>query len=289
MRSEKEMFALILDVARADERIRAVILNGSRANPDASRDIFQDYDIVYVVTELASFKQNPDWIDCFGERMIMQLPDDMQDPPPDDPDGYAYLMQFTDDNRIDLGLAPLARLDRLEQESLSVLLLDKDGLIPPFPPASEDGYLPTPPSAKAFADCCNEFWWVCPYVAKGLWRGEILYAKYMLDQIVRAQLMKMLVWQIGVQTNFKKNPGKFGKHFQKYLEPALWDLLLETYADADYEHTWEALFAACQLFRMAARFVGDHFGFDYPQADEERVSAHLEHVRRLPKNSREIY
>lgn len=34
-RSDKEMFDLVLDTARDDDRIRAVILNGSRANPDA--------------------------------------------------------------------------------------------------------------------------------------------------------------------------------------------------------------------------------------------------------------
>ncbi|WP_431602538.1 aminoglycoside 6-adenylyltransferase [Ruminiclostridium papyrosolvens] len=34
MRTEQEMFDLILDVAKADERIRAVYMNGSRANPN---------------------------------------------------------------------------------------------------------------------------------------------------------------------------------------------------------------------------------------------------------------
>lgn len=33
MRSEKEMFELILRVAQANERIRAVYMNGSRTNP----------------------------------------------------------------------------------------------------------------------------------------------------------------------------------------------------------------------------------------------------------------
>lgn len=33
MRNEKEMFDLILGVATGDERVRAVVLNGSRANP----------------------------------------------------------------------------------------------------------------------------------------------------------------------------------------------------------------------------------------------------------------
>jgi aminoglycoside 6-adenylyltransferase len=45
MRNESKIFQLILDIAQRDERIRAVILNGSRANPNAKKDIFQDYDI----------------------------------------------------------------------------------------------------------------------------------------------------------------------------------------------------------------------------------------------------
>jgi aminoglycoside 6-adenylyltransferase len=58
MRSKDEMYELILNTARDDDRIRAVILNGSRANPNAPRDIFQDFDIIYLVTELAPFTNN---------------------------------------------------------------------------------------------------------------------------------------------------------------------------------------------------------------------------------------
>ena len=47
MRSEQEMLELIVNTARHDDRIRAVIMNGSRANPNAPRDFFQDFDIVY--------------------------------------------------------------------------------------------------------------------------------------------------------------------------------------------------------------------------------------------------
>ncbi|MDR1703834.1 MAG: aminoglycoside 6-adenylyltransferase [Clostridiales bacterium] len=45
MRGEKTMYDLILNVAWADERVRAVILNGSRANPEAPADKYRDYDI----------------------------------------------------------------------------------------------------------------------------------------------------------------------------------------------------------------------------------------------------
>jgi aminoglycoside 6-adenylyltransferase len=223
MRSEQEMLALILNTAEQDERIRAVIMNGSRTNPNAPRDIFQDFDIVYVVTDVDAFKDDGRWIKRFGELMILQMPEAMEDPPPSNDGSFIYLMQFTDGNRIDLGLVPLAKLHELEKDSLSLLLLDKDGRIEPFAPPSDSDYLPRPPTAKAFADCCNEFWWLCPYVAKGLWRAEIIYAKAFFEN-VREQLMKMLTWYVGVKTQFLRSPGKAGKYLQQYLEPELWAL-----------------------------------------------------------------
>jgi aminoglycoside 6-adenylyltransferase len=160
MRSEQEMFDLILETARQDERIRAVVMNGSRANPNAPRDRFQDFDVVYFVTDVQAYKHNYGWLKRFGEPMIIQMPEDMLDPPPSRNGGFVYLMQFTDGNRIDLGIDPLTMIHEIVADSQSIVLLDKDGCIPALPPANDGDYLPIPPTAKAFADCCNEFWWV---------------------------------------------------------------------------------------------------------------------------------
>lgn len=289
MRSEQEMLELILSTARHDDRVRAVIMGGSRANPDARRDIFQDFDIAYFVTDVGSFTDDRTWINRFGEMMILQTPEAMGSPPPVTDGRFAYLMQFADGNRIDLTLFPVARLGEFRRERLSLLLLDKDNLFETFPPAGESDFLPRPPDAKAFSDCCNEFWWVCPYVAKGLWRGEIIYAKYMLDRVVREQLMKMLTWYVGVKTQFLHGPGKFGRHLRQYLEPELWAMLQKTYSDACYENTWDAVFVTCDLFRATANRVAEHFGFDYPRGDDERVTGHLRHVRSLPEDAKEMY
>jgi aminoglycoside 6-adenylyltransferase len=288
MRSEQEILDLILNAAQTDERIRAVIMNGSRVDPQAPRDIFQDYDIVYVVTDVAPFANNLAWLERFGELMIVQMPDAMGEPSPSD-GRFAYLTQFADGNRIDITFFPVDRLDQLERDSLSVLLLDKDGCIEPFSPPHDSDYLPKPPTVKQFADCCNEFWWVATYVAKGLWRDEITYAKYMQDQVVREQLMQMLVWYIGVKTGFARSPGKYGKYYRQYLEPELWAALEQSYADADIDRTWDSLFVMTALFRRVAQAVAAHFGYEYPQGDDDRVSAHLVHVRRLPKDALAIY
>jgi aminoglycoside 6-adenylyltransferase len=289
MRSEQEMLDLILRTAREDERIRAVVLNGSRANPNAPRDPFQDYDIVYLVSEMQPFVHNLEWIERFGEMMVMQLPDEMAGEENNAPVSYAYLMQFMDGNRIDLTIHPLEQLAAMGRDSLSVLLLDKDGIVEPYPPANDRDYWPQPPSERQFFECCNEFWWVSPYVAKALWRDEFLHARQLLEQPLREQLMKCLTWYVGGKTGYALGLGKGGKRFVEHLGPEEWDLLLRTYADADVERTWEALLAMAALFRSAALSVAADYGYPYPHEDDRRVTAHLHYVRDLPKDAQEIY
>lgn len=289
MRSEKEILRLIHEFADRDDNIRAVVLNGSRANPNVRRDAFQDFDVACLVRDAHPYLRNSDIVRFFGDPMIVQLPEDMNRPLANGDSHYSYLMQFMDGNRIDLGFFPPHQWDRPMKDSLVVPLLDKDGLLVNLPPSSERDYLPKPPTDKAFQDCCNEFWWVSPYVAKGLWRGELIYAKSLLDEAVREQLMKMLIWYFGIKTDFKKAPGKHGKKFKEVFDPATMTEIEQTYADADFKHIWESLFAMGSLFRRLAREVASKFGFEYPQGDDDRVSAHLRHVKELPQDTAEIY
>ncbi len=106
MRTEQDMMDLILGVAKADERVRAVLMNGSRANTNAPKDIYQDFDVAYMVTDIEPFTKDHSWIDVFGKRLMLQMPETMRYP--DNPDGhFGYLMLFEDGNRIDLSLVPL--------------------------------------------------------------------------------------------------------------------------------------------------------------------------------------
>src|SRR5690606_585470 len=99
MRTEKEMFDLILGFARKDDRVRIVAMNGSRANPNVQPNKYQDFDIVYLVTEISSFLSDYAWLDTFGDRVIMQEPDTMQSDPPISLSSFAYLMFFEDGKR----------------------------------------------------------------------------------------------------------------------------------------------------------------------------------------------
>jgi aminoglycoside 6-adenylyltransferase len=285
MRNEQEMLELILSMAREDERIRAVIMNGSRVNPDAPRDIFQDYDIVFIVSAVEGFVRDRTWISRFGELIILQTPDEMGSHSPENKASFAFLMLFTDGNRIDLTFYPVDKWNDSQAESLSLVLLDKDSRIGPLKPPSNRDYITVPPNAKQFAHCCNEFWWVSTYIAKGLWRGELSYAKYMFEHPVRDMLMLMLQWHIGVKSGFAVDPGKQGRYYEKYLEPELWEAFKTTYSAADYEDIWQALFLMGQLFRETAIGVANHLGYEYPFEEDKRVTGYLSHVKTLPKDS----
>jgi len=289
MRTDKEMLDLILNIAEADQGIRAVLMNGSRVNPHVKKDPFQDFDIVYFVRDVGPYKRNRSFVGQFGDLMIMQMPEDMADPPAEDDGHYAYLMQSLDGNRIDLSIFPLKQIAARTADSLSAVLLDKDGIIPKLPPPSDRDYLAQMPTAKLFDDCCNEFWWVSTYVGKGLWRDELTYTKYMLDSVVREQLMKMLNWYFGIQTDFQKSPGKMGKYIKQSIDPQIWTQLEKTYADSHSEHIWESIFAMGDLFRQLGEFVANHFGFHYPSRDDKNVTTYLRHIRQLPQDARTIY
>jgi aminoglycoside 6-adenylyltransferase len=126
------------------------------------------------------------------------------------------------------------------------------------------------------------------YVAKGLWRDELTYAKQTLDVYVREELMKMLVWYFGIRTDFQKSPGKMGKYLKECLEPDIWRQLESTYADWQPEHIWDSLFTMGDLFRRVAKDVAKHFGFAYPELDDQNVTDYLQRIRSLPPDSKTI-
>lgn len=292
-RNEAQMMELILDVAAKDSRILAVLQEGSRSNPNVTKDIFQDYDIIYVVESYKPFVTNTEWMAAFGGLMIVQAPEDMELYPPSQElaGAFSYLMQFKDGNRIDLTFVPLEVLSHFSNDSLCEVLWDKSGLFTdhPLPFPSELSYLVKKPSARSFEDCCNEFWYTNAGLAKGLWRGELILVTELFNRVVREALMQMMDWYIGCRYEFTVNPGKFGKFYQRYLEPEIYQRFLSTYSGGDIKNTWQSLYASIELFRYLASYVSSKLSYHYRLEWDEQVTAYLVHVQQLPKNAERIY
>lgn len=280
MRSEKQVYDTILNFAAMNERIRVVTLEGSRTNINIPPDDFQDYDITFFVTDMQSFINDDNWLNVFGERLILQKPEDMELFPPEEK-GFSYIMLFDDGVKIDLTLLPVSMLEEyLTRDKLVKIMLDKDNMIKTeIVPTDEDYYIKCPTERK-FDDCCNEFWNVATYVSKGLLRGEILFAIDHMNEVLRHELLRMISWYVGTEKGFNFSLGKNYKFLDKHISKELWDNLLNTYSMSSYEEMWKSFDLCLCLFKKISKKVADSLGYNYPDYDEN-VTKYLETQKRI--------
>lgn len=290
MRNETEMYQLILDLAKADPGILAVYLNGSRTNSNVPKDIFQDYDVVYVVRETKRYIEDKAWIQNFGTILYMQYPDENSNYPSDKENRYGWLMQFADGNRLDLHVETLSYARaHIGDDRLCKILLDKEQLLPAIEPATDADYYVKKPTEEQFLACANEFWWCSNNLAKGLWREEILYVQDMANFIVRKELERMLSWKVGMEHDFAVSVGKSAKYIGRWLQKEVYRQYLDTFFGSSCEDAWRAVLVMCDLFAQTAVTVAQALGYHYDTKEGEAARGFLEHVRTLPKDAEEIY
>ena len=280
MRTEKEIYDLVLNFAFQDERIRIVTLEVSLANVNIRKDNLQDYDITFFVIDMGEFLKSDDWLSVFGNRIMMQKPEDMELFPPEEK-GFSYIMLFDDGVKIDLTLLPVSMLEEyLTRDKLVKIMLDKDNMIKTeIVPTDEDYYIKCPTERK-FDDCCNEFWNVATYVSKGLLRGEILFAIDHMNEVLRHELLRMISWYVGTEKGFNFSLGKNYKFLDKHISNELWDNLLNTYSMSSYEEMWKSFDLCLCLFKKISKKVADSLGYNYPDYDEN-VTKYLETQKRI--------
>lgn len=293
MRNEKEIMDLIINIAEKDDRIRAVYMNGSRTNPNVEKDIHQDYDVVYVVKETESFINDKNWISIFGEIAILQLPDENDNAMGgrwggnhDFSRSYAWLILFKDGNRIDLGMEIIENAINNfsnDYDKLTIILLDKDNILPKCPPPTDSDYWIKKPTKEEYYAHCNNFWWCLNNVGKSIARDELPYVMWMYNVVVREHLEKMIEWHIGINNNFSLSAGKQGKYFKKYLSEKLYNMYRETFSNAEYKNIWLAVFRACDLFSIIALQVGEYFNFEYNKNEEESIIEYLNRIKNMIK------
>jgi aminoglycoside 6-adenylyltransferase len=281
---EEAVLGRLLAWAGEDENIRAVILTSSRVTPDRRADLLSDYDVVLAVRDPAAFGLWDEWTSWYAqpaarwgdESELLGLPVSFR--------GVVY----ADGVKIDYTLWPEAMLERVSTadalpEELDVgyrVLLDKDGRTSTWTAPTYRAHIPSPPTEAEYRAQVEEFWWGATYVAKGLWRGEVAFIKFVLDTDLKlGPLRRMLEWRIELDHDWSLRPGAYGRGLERNLPPELAAELAETYVGAGVEENWESLFATTALFRKVAAEVGAALGFAYPGEVDDAVTAQLEAVR----------
>ena len=265
-RSEAQMFDLILQTAKS-LKVEAVAMSGSRTDTKASKDEFQDYDVVYVVDDLDNLTRDPSWLDQFGTRIIEQhnvLGN-----------RRLYLMLFEDGNRIDLTLCPKDHIQEwVDSEADYTVLKDEKGLFE-FYTTSPQRYWTNPASPIDFEKACNEFWWVSAYVVKGISRKQLLYATDHLYEICQQELLKVLAWQVASDLG-TVDIGKNYKYLFQYL-PTETEKEFSALLDfSSVEKLTQSLFATIQLFHQEAQILAQKMRFYYDKDVAEKMMRYAE-------------
>ena len=266
MRSETEMLDLILQTAKTLQ-VKAVAMSGSRTNPKASKDEFQDYDVVYIVDDLDNLTNDLSWLDQFGKRIIEQVIalDHRR----------LYLMLFEDGNRIDLTLCPKEHIQEwVDSEAGFTVLEDPEHLFEPYSQNLER-YWTSPATETDFEKSCNEFWWVSAYVVKGICRKQLLYATDHLYGICQQVLLKVLAWQVA-SSRGRVDIGKNYKYLFNYL-PAEKEKEFSNLLDfSSIEKLTQSLFATMKFFHQEAQSLAQKMGFDYDMEVAEKMIQYAE-------------
>lgn len=267
--------------------IRAVILTSSRARADGSADALSDYDVILVAVDAEPFGRDHAWLSGF-DRPLVRWGDESE---LCDLRLYHRLVAYENGVRIDYTIWSVELLEKVADletlpDALDVgyrVLLDKDGRTSRLRAPTFRAHIPSRPTEEEYQALVEEFWFETESVAKSLWRDDIAFAKWVLDDDIRSNsVRRLLEWRIELDHDWSLRPGVLGRGLKRLLPAAIWSELEATYVGADVEENWEALFGLAALFRRVAIEVGQRLGFTYPQEVDDGMIAQLRSVRDLP-------
>ncbi|MCB9079941.1 MAG: aminoglycoside 6-adenylyltransferase [Anaerolineaceae bacterium] len=279
MRTEKMVLVQLTPWAEAQPNIRTILLTGSRAEPSRTPDDLSDYDVEVFVRDTTPFINSGAWLAAFGPIMV-RWP--LSPGPTFSVDWMTQLVLFEDGVRLDFQIMALLPTTSRHLDSGYRVIVDKDDIAPQLPPPTYATYIITPPTAATFSDRSNAFWWDIVYVAKALHRRELNYARYMLDGTIRFdKLQPLLEWHIGLRHHWTVDTGIYGRWFQRYLDADTWAVYESTFAGADFDDNWRALFAMVELVRSLGTNLAEALGFPYPEETDKRVTAYMRRIEGL--------
>jgi aminoglycoside 6-adenylyltransferase len=287
--NEQAVIDRLIHWAEKHDFIRAMLLYGSRANPEAAVDIFSDYDVLLAVTDVRRFFADDHWLRDFGQVLVV-----FRNPISFHRgfESFGFITHYENGVKIDYGFYPVEYLAWAAQEPRLpddldngyIVLLDKDHLTAELKPPTYTAYIPSPPTEQEYVALIEEFFNDSAYVAKHLRRDNLFSVKLSLDHIMKLHcLRKMLEWRMEIDHDWLVKPGAYGKGLNTHIEPEIWSELETTYVGAGTDENWAALFGTIRLFRKVASEVADHLGYAYPYDMDQRVVSYLNRVRDLAK------
>lgn len=288
MKIREEKLEQIIQWAENNPDIRAVLLTSSLVNPYAPVDDLSDLDVELVFESRKDYESGNSWLQLFGDPISMIEEDDTVF----EGRHAMKMVLYRDHVKVDFKLYQVSEfMEEVQKGALPEdwdvgykVLIDKDGLTKDLKPPTYQSIMIHKPDEKEFQQLMNDFWWDTTYVAKCLKRGDIFYAKFMSENILRAEYLVSLVeWHIGNDHNWDNmTTNKHGRLFKKYLPENLWCRVEATFSGSSIDKNWTALFAFADLVHELGTALAQKLNFTYPSKLESDIRTYLLEVKSMP-------
>ncbi|MGL6125734.1 AadS family aminoglycoside 6-adenylyltransferase [Chryseobacterium artocarpi] len=287
MKVREKKLEQIIQWAENNPDIRAVLLTSSLVNPYAHVDNFSDLDVELVFNSRAPYEINNEWLKLFGEPISMIEENDTVF----DGKHAMKMVLYKDHVKVDFKLYQVSDFsEEIQNEILPEdwdvgykALVDKDHLTKDLKSPTYQSIMIHQPSEEKFQQLLNDFWWDTTYVAKCLKRGNIFYAKFMSENVLRTDyLVPLIEWHIASDHNWNHiTTNKHGRLFKKYLSENLWNRVEATFSGSNIEENWTALFAFADLMHELGNNLAQKLKFTYPEKHEQDIRNYLIEVKEM--------
>ncbi|MCK5388167.1 MAG: aminoglycoside 6-adenylyltransferase [Candidatus Izimaplasma sp.] len=277
MRDRLKVLDEILQFAKNDENIRAVVLQGSLANPINRIDKLSDLDPLFYVKDISKLAFHDEWLDQFGV-IITRLYDEFIND--NNTKSYIKMVIYEDGLKVDFGIAPLELTNEIDKLMFYKVIIDKDSLIKPNSVTTEEKFYPLKPTALEYQTLINNFFWDVNYISKSLYREEMYFAKFMFENLNK-MIRKLLSWHLGIKHNWEVNIGLEGRYLKSLLSEDLWKKVLATFSGSDISENWKAIYAMCDLVRELGSSIASELDFTYPTEQDIRIVNYLKKIEKM--------
>ncbi len=264
--------------AKRQPDISALVMTGSRAQPDGAVDDLSDYDLEIFTSDPSFYTSSDGWMSEIA-RVWVYLPTEREAL------CETRLVVFEGGAKADFSIRPVEslevmvksqQLDELYERGYRVLI-DKEGLASKLPAPSYTSVRQLPTEAE-FEAAVNEFWFEASHIPKYLQRNELWVVKSR-DWTMKELLLQMMEWRASAANRAVR---QIGVRMKDWVPRADWHRLNEVFGRFDAADSWRALLATLSFFREVATETADRLGYAYPVDIDASISGYIQRFRDSP-------
>ena len=274
-----DWLARLLQWAHTRADVRAVVLVGSGSRSEHAADEWSDVDLLLITDTPQPYLETADWLTALGEPLFSITERTAA--------GALWERRVLFASGLDADFIVLspdsARQNFPDTPVLEILqrgrrvLLDRDGLFASWSaelaPQAAAQAAPQPPTPEAFAEVVNDFWFHAVWTAKKLRRGELWVATTCNNAYLKRLLLQMIEWVTRATPGGATDVWYDGRHMEQWAPAWILEALPAVAAHYETQDVWRALQASMALFHRMALQTAERWGYPYPAAQAEQVTA----------------